>query len=152
MNERRGTQDRSGPAGIRPDSRSRPVVALVPNLFLATRLEAELAEAGLRCRIVDSAATFKAALPGSCLGIVDLSAPGAVMAISRSKADCPGLPILAFGLHVQADLLQAATHAGADRVIPHTRLGRGLMELALALIGAGATVPDVAARPPGEVD
>ncbi|MGA9751415.1 MAG: DNA-binding response regulator [Acidobacteriota bacterium] len=60
---------------------------------------------------------------------VDLTARGALETIASWKADHPCALILAFGPHVQTELLAAAREAGATEVVPRGAAERRLVAL-----------------------
>lgn len=75
----------------------------------------------------------------STIGVVDLTAPDAVAAIERAAS--AGVPVVAYGPHVDGDALAAARAAGATAVYPRGRFLMKTAELVRAL-ASGAEVDD----------
>lgn len=98
------------------------VVAIAPDLFFASKIDATLKAAGHEVTM---------AAPGSVAGdpdlvIVDLdhAAPG----------DAPaGVPRLGFYSHVDVDTRRKAEAAGFDLVVPRSRMAREMSELVARL-------------------
>jgi DNA-binding NarL/FixJ family response regulator len=63
--------------------------------------------------------------------LVDLSAgePASPQAIRSYRALAPDITFLAFGSHVETDILQAAKEAGCDPVLPRSRFSQELPNL-----------------------
>jgi len=92
---------------------SRVVVALIADLMDRSRL---IAEPGVEVRFVEPAGIGDAG--GADLIVVDLGGRGHLDAL----AHCPaGVPVVAFGPHVDRELLAAAEAAGCDRVLPRSK-------------------------------
>jgi DNA-binding NarL/FixJ family response regulator len=60
-----------------------------------------------------------AACAGADVVVIDLTRAAALVAPVRAAA--PGARIVAFGPHVDTELLQRATHDGADAVLPRSK-------------------------------
>jgi CheY-like chemotaxis protein len=61
--------------------------------------------------------------------IVDLQNPGLDLPalLTELKQACPAMPrVIAYGSHVQADVLRAARQAGCDRVMPRSQFAEEL--------------------------
>ena len=102
----------------------RRVVALVPDLFFATRISATAAQVGASVEWPAAGAAFEA-IRGAppALVILDLHAPGDPLALVRAlKADpaTRSLPVIGFYSHVERELRAAAIEAGVDQVIPRS--------------------------------
>ncbi|HWP37326.1 MAG TPA: hypothetical protein VNL18_07195 [Gemmatimonadales bacterium] len=88
-----------------PDASTEPAVLLeTRDLLFRAKLEGVVRSAGGR---------IARAMPAA-IGVVELSGPAAVERVRALVA--AGVPVLAFGPHVQADLLRAARDAGAEAV------------------------------------
>ena len=102
------------------------VVAVVPDLMFASRVEATLAAAGHEVELASSprAADFGAA----DLVIVDLGEidPG-------SLADSAA-PVLGFYSHVDVETRERAESAGVDLVVPRSRMAREMPALLDSLL------------------
>jgi CheY-like chemotaxis protein len=120
----------------------RRVVAVVPDLFFATRIAATAARL---------AVTLETPAPQEALDairqrppdlvILDLRAPGDPLALARAlKADpaTRSIPLIGFYPHVEAELRTAALAAGVDQVLPRSAF---TARLAALLAGEGGTQP-----------
>jgi hypothetical protein len=90
------------------------VVVLAPDLLDRSKIDAVAAGA----TFVGVAAQLPAAAAGADLVIVDLSRPGVADVLTDVVAAAGD--VVGFGPHVDADVLAAATAAGA-RVLPRSR-------------------------------
>ena len=103
------------------------VVALVPDLMLASRVEATLAGAGHQVTLGASLGAQPAAEADLIVADVDEIDPTSV--VNR------GLPVLGFYRHTDPQTRRRAEAAGVDLVVPRSRLARELPELAARLLG-----------------
>jgi hypothetical protein len=104
------------------------VVAVVPDLMLASRVEATLTGAGHEVRLAsasEEAATEAADLIVADVGEVD---PASVVG--------HGAPVLGFHRHTDPASRRRAEQAGVALVVPRSRLARELPELAKRLLTA----------------
>ncbi len=119
------------------------MLAFVSDLIFASKITGVAGHVGVPVRVVrdalDPAASKLAEVTGIASGaIIDLSLTRAdpLALIGELKALRPGLPIVAFVPHVQAELARAATAAGADRVLSRSKfveqLGQILQQLCSA--------------------
>lgn len=110
------------------------VYAVTADLFFAERFEQALRQLGHQAQVVDlSAGPAPGALPeGVNLALIDLEAGPVALALVR-QARAAGVKVLAFGPHVDLDLHQAAREAGADRVVPRSKLTASFAELIASL-------------------
>lgn len=124
----------------------RTVLAVVPDLFFATKIAATARVAGVALELVPhQRAIARASEPGTALVLLDLHAPDAVALVSGLKAAQPSLPVVGFFSHVEIALRQAALAAGVDAALPRSAfvsrlpelLQRGLAALATPAGGAG---------------
>jgi hypothetical protein len=136
------------------------VLVCCDDIFFRVNLEARIREAGLApvaaTRAAEAEALLAPAVPpapgatGSRLraAVVDLHALSgeAVRLIERLAALQPGLPVLAFGSHVERDLLASARRAGAT-ALPRSRFVREYPAF-MAKIGLGI-VPTPGDEPGG---
>jgi DNA-binding NarL/FixJ family response regulator len=108
----------------------RKVLAVVPDLFFATRIAATALAAGVTLEMASpQAALARAAQAKAQLVIIDLHARDAVAIVQGVKAADPQLPVVGFHSHVDRDLKAAALAAGADAVLPRSRFTVRLAEL-----------------------
>ncbi len=110
---------------MNPTNASPVVVYAGRDLLFATRIASTARAAGLGSASVRDAASLSAALaaspPPTCL-VVDLDQGDAALTlIAHARAAAPDLRIVAFGPHVDRDLLVAAAEHGADTVLPRSR-------------------------------
>lgn len=105
------------------------IAALVADLMFASRIRGPAPAA----KTVHSGDRLVTALgPSTRLVLVDLHARGALEAIPRARAAAPSATIVAFGSHVETEMLQAAKAAGADRVMARSAFVRELPGLVQA--------------------
>ena len=103
------------------------VVALVPDLMLASRVEATLAGAGHEV-------TLASALGGEPIVEADLIVAD-VGEVDPAAVVNRGAPVLGFYQHTDPETRRRAEAAGVDVVVPRSRLARELPELAARLLG-----------------
>jgi hypothetical protein len=101
------------------------VLALVPDLLTNMRIEAGVQRLGGFLDVVEEPAGFFReieASPAPQLAVIDLSY--AWIDIGEAVAACmhSGVPLLAFGPHIDTGKLRAARQAGVDFVYPRSRL------------------------------
>lgn len=113
----------SAPAGRR-------VLAVIPDLFFATKVAATARMAGVELELVSpQRASARHAEAPAALAILDLHAPGAVSLVASLKAAAPRVPVVGFFSHVETELRRAALEAGADAVLPRSRFVVKLADL-----------------------
>src|SRR3954447_180923 len=111
------------------------VLALVPDLMFASRIEPTLRQLGYRVTVVKDAAALDAAARGDgpALVLVDLAARGVDVpaAIAALKGDVAtrALPVVAFGPHLDEVARDAAAAAGADAVVANSKRALALPRL-----------------------
>jgi CheY-like chemotaxis protein len=112
------------------------VLALVPDLMFASRIDGTLRQLGYRVTVVNDAAALQAAARAEApaLVLVDLTArgvdPPAAIAALKTEAATRALPVVAFGPHLDEAARAAATAAGADAVVANSKLALDLPRLA----------------------
>ncbi len=97
------------------------VIAIVSDLFFASRIQTALVGQGDAVRVVESRQTLEAALreSGADLVVLDLDAGVAaadVVAVCRLAS----APVLAFGRHTEAAMLREARKAGCVEALPRS--------------------------------
>jgi DNA-binding NarL/FixJ family response regulator len=114
-----------------PSAKNRRVLAVVPDLFFATRIGATALAAGVPPVefVSPPHAATRAAAARADLVILDLHAKDAVAIITALKAAAPSTPIVGFHSHVDTELRKDALAAGADAVLPRSRFTVKLAEL-----------------------
>jgi len=121
--------------GSAPQPAAPAVLALVADLIFASRIRGAADAQGVPVQVVRSAdellARARAAPPR--LVLVDLEAraadPAGTIARLRATPEGAGVPIIAFGAHVNRDAIEAARAAGATRVLARSAFVRELPEL-----------------------
>ena len=98
------------------------VLAIAPDLFFASKIDATLKAAGHEVTIV---AATRRRTPRSC--IVDLD--------NAARMSRPaGVPRLGFYSHVDVDTRRRAEEAGFDLVVPRSRMAREMPDLVASLL------------------
>jgi len=111
------------------------VIAIVDDLFFASKIRGTAEQVGTRVQFVRSidAAVAKARDEAPTLIIADLNASCCdALELARAlKGDdsLVGVPLLGFFSHVQTELQQAALAAGYDRVMPRSAFTKNLAEI-----------------------
>src|ERR1051325_3056550 len=101
---------------------SRTIIAVVDDLFFASKIRGTGEQVGARIHFVKSidTAISKAREDASAVVLVDLNAsvcdPLELAGALKADDDLKAIPLLGFFSHVQVDLQQAALVAGFDRV------------------------------------
>jgi CheY-like chemotaxis protein len=108
-----------------------PGLVLCDDLIFFSRISGAARAAGLVVRQAKSAgdlvALAKQHAPGGV--ILDLQNPGLDLAalLAELKEACPAMPrVIAYGSHVEAEVLRAARQAGCDRVMPRSQFAKEL--------------------------
>jgi len=112
-------------------------VLAISDLMLGSRAREALKVLGIDAAAASSAEDLATRLGGAAsLLIVDLGEPrwNPVEAIRLAKER--GVPVLAYGRHTDAESLEAAARAGADRVVPRSVFASSLPELIRDLVPA----------------
>lgn len=99
------------------------VLAIAPDLFFASKIDATLTQAGHEVTLVASGSVPET----PDIVIVDLDHAAADTAPS-------GVPRLGFYSHTDVDTRRAAEEAGFDLVVPRSRMAREMPELVARLL------------------
>lgn len=132
---------------------SRRVVAVVRDLFFSIRIKETLQGHGHAVAVANSPQALATALADGpvALIILDLNFRGIdpPATIAQLKADpaTGAIPILAFGSHLDHAARNAAKAAGADRIVPNSKLAADLPTLV-----ARYTTPGGATQPTADDD
>lgn len=113
------------------------IVAIVRDLFFAIRIRETLTPRGYTVEVAKSAATLQRLLSAKeapiALIIIDLAftaiTPATVIAELKDAPATAGIPILAFGSHLDHTSRDAAKAAGANRVVANSKLAEALPDL-----------------------
>ena len=112
------------------DTPNRVVLAVVPDLFFATKIAATARVAGVALELVPpQRAAERAARPDASLVLLDLHAAGALALLAALKAADPARPVVGFHSHVEIALRRDAIAAGADAVLPRSAFVQRLPDL-----------------------
>jgi hypothetical protein len=104
------------------------VLALVPDLMLASRVEATLTAAGHQVTVAPSPGG--AGLADADLIVADVAEVDPASVVGR------GAPVLGFYQHTDPETRHRAEAAGVDLVVPRSRLAREMPELVDRLLSA----------------
>lgn len=135
-------------------SASRRVFVVCDDMFFRVNLEARIRTAGLEPVGVDSLEAVNEALAQGAprAAFVDLHLRGqqAIAIIDRLAVSRGGMPIISFGSHVDADLLDSARRAGAV-ALPRSRFDREFATL-LSKISVGISTTPLQTPPSKETN
>lgn len=105
------------------------VLACIRDLMFSTRVRDAARRQDHDCQIVTRAADVAGHLAGADLVVIDLMVPGGGALEAVSAAAAAGVTVVAYGEHVQAEVLQAGRDAGADEVFTRSEFTRRLAAL-----------------------
>jgi CheY-like chemotaxis protein len=99
-------------------------IAVVTDMIFASRITGTAEHAGVKCGVVRSIDALGVALEagGVDMVLVDMHCDGVEVdeAIRMVKSGCPDVRVVAFYSHVQAEMAERASEAGADDVWPRS--------------------------------
>lgn len=128
------------------ETKLRHLVALENDLFFAVKIQDTLNRAGFLTRITRTASDFRTLLLGGgyALALVNTAARGIDWRAGVAAAREAGVPVIAYGPHVDLDTQAEARAAGVARVIANSRLTElpALVERVIARAGGQAPQPD----------
>ena len=108
----------------------RHVLAVIPDLFFATKVTATARASGVELELVaPQHAATRVAEVRPALVIVDLHAEGAVELVAALKAAAPAVPVVGFFSHVETALRRDALAAGAGAALPRSLFANKLAVL-----------------------
>jgi len=124
----------------------REVLVAVPDLLFGVQIANAVRGAGGTPRTMRRGADARAALggpegPRPAAVVVDLAAPLDTGALIRAAAEA-GVPVFAFGPHLDGAAIQAARAAGATRVVANSALARALPDWLAARLGTAGLAPE----------
>ena len=115
----------------------RRVVAIIPDLFFATKVSATARAGGVALELAPPQhAAEQVRLSPPALVLIDLHAPGAVALVAALKLAAPGVPVVGFYSHVETALRRDALAAGADAALPRSQFVHKLPGLLASGIAA----------------
>jgi DNA-binding response OmpR family regulator len=106
------------------------ILLLERDLFFVAKVREMLKQAGRACLVVKTVEDFAAHLadaPRPVAALVHFGAAGVDWEEAIRAAHAAGVPVLAYGAHVDIAKQTAARAAGATRVIPNSKLANDLM-------------------------
>jgi DNA-binding response OmpR family regulator len=109
-------------------------VALAPDLFFASKIEATLTAAGHEVDIRSTVDETLEAAVDARIVIVDLHADQ--LDPAQLSARLGGKPLIGFYSHVDADTRAQAQRAGFDLVVPRSRMAREMPSLVARLLAS----------------
>ena len=130
-----------------PDAMERrQVVALENDLFFAVKIQDTLKLAGFQTRVARTVDEFRARLAegGYAVALVNTGARGVDWRPGVAVAQEMGVPVIAYGSHVDLETQAAAREAGAARVIANSRLPElpAIIERVIARASGQSSLPD----------
>lgn len=105
------------------------MLLLDTDLFFAVKVEDTLKHAGFTTRVVKTEDAFARALADTRpdIAMVNTAARGVDFRRAIAVARAAGVPVIAFGSHVDLATQEAAREAGASRVIANSRVASDLV-------------------------
>ncbi|HEX6819504.1 MAG TPA: transketolase [Ktedonobacterales bacterium] len=123
------------------------------DLFFVAKVRETLRHAGYETQTVRRAADYAQALAEErpAIALVNTQARGIDWSAAIAAARAVGVPVIAFGAHVDVATQQAARAAGATRVISNAKLASDLVSIVSATLARGqrATTRQAAMQPSG---
>ena len=108
----------------------RHILLLVPDLLFQSRLREQANALGYDTALADTPSSVETALETNPkLVVIDLHADGIDWRSAVASANDRDTPVLAFGRHTEAALLNAAREAGCKKVVPRSQLVEELPQL-----------------------
>lgn len=107
------------------------IVALAPDLFFASKIDATLGAAGHQVQVTSTAGEALAAAEQAQVIVADLHAEG--LDVTDFAERLRGKALLGFYSHVETEVGRRAEEAGFDLVVPRSRMAREMPELIAAL-------------------
>ncbi len=113
------------------------ILALEKDLFFAVKIRDTLRHADLPVTTVRTLAAFEQQLeadPGPALAIINTSTQGVDWEAAIRAARAHGLPVLAFGSHMDLDARARALQAGAQKVVANSKFASDMPALVTRLL------------------
>jgi CheY-like chemotaxis protein len=108
----------------------RRVLAVIPDLFFATKVAATARASGVELEFAPPPqAAEEVCRVERALVLIDLHAPGAVALVAALKRAAPAVPVVGFYSHVETALRREALEAGLDAALPRSQFVRLLAPL-----------------------
>lgn len=124
---------------------SKTVLALEKDLFFAVKIRDTLRHHDIEANIVRTLAAFEQQLTTDAsrpvLAIVDTATQGVNWEAAIKVARAQGLPVLAFGSHMDLEARKKALEAGAHKVVANSKFASDMAGLITRLLSNPSTVP-----------
>jgi DNA-binding NtrC family response regulator len=124
----------------------RRIAALENDLFFAVKIQDTLKQTGFQTRVMRTNAEFRELLTsgGYALALVNTAARGIDWRLGVMAAREAGVPVIAYGPHVDLDTQTEARAIGATRVIANSRLADlpSIVERVIARVGGQVAQSD----------
>jgi DNA-binding response OmpR family regulator len=104
------------------------VLAVVPDLMLASRIEATLGAEGHEVELASALEALEISDAAPDVVVADLGE------VNSSQLGRVETPVLGFYSHVDVETRSRAEHAGVDLVVPRSRLAREMPQLVESLL------------------
>lgn len=111
------------------------IACLVPDILIEMRIDAVARALDADLEPVQSPEHLEKALSGASVLVVDLAVAGLDLDWVVKTARSRGVPVIAFGPHVDQELLAAAAAAGMDEVYPRSAFMSGMGRILGARLG-----------------
>ncbi|MBI5876136.1 MAG: hypothetical protein HZB53_00680 [Chloroflexi bacterium] len=106
----------------------------IPDLMFSARVADTLKPLGLTTRDLRPREPLEPQISGAVLLVLQLAGSLEAWSALIAAAKAAGVPVLAFGAHVEAATLRAARQAGADLAVPNSQLAAELPALVSSLL------------------
>jgi ActR/RegA family two-component response regulator len=139
MHDEHEAEDRGDPAR-QPAGDSRSVLLLDTDLFFVVKVTDTLKHAGFATQVAKSEADFERRLSElrPVVALVNTAARGVDFRQAIRVARAAGVPVVAFGSHVDLATQEEARRAGATRVIANAKVASDLPGVLQRVLGAAA--------------
>src|SRR5579884_3776064 len=120
------------------------ILALEKDLFFAVKMRDTLRHHDMPVTTVRTLAAFEqqlAAEPKPALAIVNIATSGVDWEAAIRAARAQGLPVLAFGSHMDLDAREKALQAGAQKVVANSRFTSDMPGLITRMLAEAVVTP-----------
>ena len=131
-----------------PEPEAARILLLDSDLFFVVKVRTTLQHAGYDVRTARTASDFarRLAEDAPALALVNTAIAGQDWRGAITAARAAGIPVIAFGSHVDLETQQQAREAGATRVIANSKLAADLPGIVARTLRAPSQAPDSAAE------
>ena len=129
-----------------PEPEAARILLLDSDLFFVVKVRTTLQHAGYDVRTARTAADFtrRLAEDAPALALVNTAIAGQDWRGAITAARAAGIPVIAFGSHVDLETQQQAREAGATRVIANSKLAADLPGIVARTLRAPSQASDAA--------